>query len=444
MTTFFIALTGLLGLYMAWTVGANDVANSMADAVGSKSVSIRKAIILAAICEFCGAVLVGSHVTQTVRKGIVDPTALASMPNVTAQEGAALLALGMMAALLAAAIWLHIATRFGMPVSTTHSIVGAVAGVGVVAAGWSAVHWGKLGQIIASWFVSPVCGGLLAFVLFKYISRFILGRERPAKAAVRMVPPLVFLLVGVVALAIRYKGLKHVMEGKEDASWLSGNPGALVIAIVLGIAGAIVSRKLLSRKLRAHFRIPLADQLDLVERTFAPLVILTSCTVAFAHGANDVANAIGPLAAVAEIFNTGKVEPTVAVPLWVLSLGGFGIVLGLATYGYRVMLTVGSRITVITPSRGVAADMAALTTVLTCSLMGLPVSTTHTLVGAILGVALARGHGSVNKRVTRNIFGSWLITVPAAALLAILLFLLGKMFLMDQIVRAIPLATVGG
>ena len=444
MTIFFIALTGLLGLYMAWTIGANDVANSMADAVGSKSVTVRNAIILAGICEFAGAVLVGSHVTQTVRQGIVDPVALTSLPGLTAQEGVALLALGMMAALLAAAIWLHIATWFGMPVSTTHSIVGAVAGFGVVAAGWSAVHWGKLGQIVASWFISPVAGAILAFIIFKYVSKFILGCERPARAAVRMTPPLVFFLVGVVVLAIRYKGLKHVMKGKEDASWLSGNQGALLIAVVLGIVGAIVSRALISRKLRAHFRIPLAGQLESVERTFAPLVVLTSCTVAFAHGANDVANAVGPLAAVAEILRTGKVEPTVAVPLWILAIGGLGIVLGLATYGYRVMLMVGSKITVLTPSRGVAADMAALTTVLTCSLMGLPVSTTHTLVGAILGVALARGHGSVNKRVTRNIFGSWLITVPAAALLAIVFFLLGKLFLLDHIVRFLPAATTGG
>jgi len=444
MTILFIALTGLLGLYMAWTIGANDVANSMADAVGSKSCTLRKAVIFAGICEFAGAVLVGSHVTQTVRKGIVDPAAVVSMPGLTAQEGAALLALGMMAALLAAAIWLHVATYFGMPVSTTHSIVGAVTGFGVVAAGWSAVHWGKLGQIVSSWFVSPVVGGLIAYFIFKYISTFILRRDRPASAAVRMTPALVFLLVAVVVLAIRYKGLKHVMAGREDASWLSGNLGALLIAVVLGIIGAVLSRLILSRRLRDHFRIPLAGQLDVVERTFAPLVVLTSCTVAFAHGANDVANAVGPLAAVAEIFKTGQVESTVAVPFWILALGGSGIVLGLATYGYRVMRTVGSKITVITPSRGVAADMAALTTVLACSLMGLPVSTTHTLVGAILGVALARGHGSVNKQVTRNIFGSWLITVPAAALLAILLFLIGKMFLVDHIVRILPATTAGG
>jgi len=438
MTLFlFVAVTALLGLYMAWTIGANDVANSMADAVGSKSVSIRQAVIAAGLCEFAGAVLVGSHVTETVRKGIVDPDALARLPGATESEGAALLVLGMMSALLAAGIWLHVATAFGLPVSTTHSIVGAVAGFGVVAAGWSAVHWGKMGQIVASWFISPVAGAALGFILFKLISRFILGQERPARAATRYAPYLVFLLVNVVVLAIVYKGLKHFIR-EQKAEWLTGGGGALLISMSLALCGAFVCRRILRHRLRDCFRAPLARQLERVERTFRPLVLMTSCTVAFAHGANDVANAVGPLAAVVDIMQSGRVARAVPVPIWVLILGGCGIVLGLATFGYRVMITVGRKITTITPSRGVAADLSALTTVLACSKMGLPVSTTHTLVGAILGVALARGLAAVNKQVTRNIFGSWLITVPAAAGLAILFFVVGRALLLKDIAALIP------
>ena len=434
-----IGVTAALGLYMAWTIGANDVANSMADAVGSKSMSVRQAVIAAGICEFAGAVLVGSHVTETVRKGIVDPAAVTELPGLSAHEGAALLAIGMMAALLAAAIWMHAATWFGMPVSTTHSIVGAVTGFGVVAAGWSAVHWGKLGQIVASWFISPVAGAILGFVVFKLVSRFILGREGPARAAIKVAPFLVFFVVAVVALAIVYKGLKHLIARAAWLAWLT--PGrSILLAVFLGTCGALICRILLRRKLRSFFEAPLVDQLDRVERTFSPLVIMTSCTVAFAHGANDVANAVGPLAAVVEILRTGQVAMKVAVPIWVLGLGGVGIVVGVATYGYRVMLTVGRKITQLTPSRGVAADIAALTIVLACSRMGLPVSTTHTLVGAILGVGLARGLGAVNKGVMRKIFTSWIITVPAAAVLSIILFFVGRLFLLGTLTDIVATA----
>ena len=435
MVTLFIVLTALLGLYMAWTIGANDVANSMADAVGSKAVTIRQAIILAGICEFVGAVLVGAHVTETVRKGIVEPTALTTLPGLSPQEGAALLVIGMMSALLAAAVWLHLATWLGMPVSTTHSIVGAVAGFGVVAAGWQAVQWGTMGKIVSSWFISPVVGALLGFILFKVISVLVLGKDRPARAAIKVTPFIVSFIFFVIVMAVVFKGLTHLI--KERAAWLT--PGvALAIAVGVAIAAGIINRLFLRRRLTGYFRVPLGDQLEQVERCYAPLVLFTSCTVAFAHGANDVANAVGPLAAVVEILKTGIVQAKVAVPAWVLMLGGCGIVLGLATYGYRVMMTVGHKITSITPTRGVAADTATMATVLACSRMGLPVSTTHTLVGAILGVAMARGVGSVNKKVTRNIFGSWLITVPAAALLAVVFFLIGRYFLLDTIAGILP------
>ncbi len=414
---------------MAWNIGANDVANSMADAVGSKAITIRQAVIAAGLCEFAGAVLVGAHVTDTVRKGIVDPQAIASLPGLMEGDAAAVFVIGMTAALLSAAFWLHFSTWWGMPVSTTHSIVGAVAGFGIVAAGWDAVNWGKMGQIVASWIISPVAGGIVAFILFKFIVKFILGKEKPVLAAIKYVPYIVFALVAVVTLATIYKGLKNIIAG---SAWLTGSR-ALLIAGVISLAAALLARFLTARKLKNKDNLPIPAQLELVEQVFSPLVVISSCAVAFAHGANDVANSVGPLAAVVYILQTGNIQMKIGVPLWVLTLGGGGIVLGLATYGYRVMHTVGSKITQITPSRGVAADLAATATVLACTRMKLPISTTHTLVGAILGIGLAHGLSGINRRVVRSIFGSWLLTVPAAAILSIILFMAGKYFFLDII-----------
>ena len=430
-----LAIMVLLGLYMAWNIGANDVANSMADAVGSGALSVKQAVIAAGICEFAGAVLVGSHVTDTIRKGIVDPSALSSLPGMLEGEPAALLVIGMSAALLSAAIWLNFATWTGMPVSTTHSIVGAVAGFGIVAAGIGSVNWGKMGQIVASWFISPFAGGLMAFIIFKIISKMILGQEQPAKAAIKVTPYIVFFLAMVVTLATIYKGFKHVLKGID---WLT-DTHTLLIAFVISVISTVISRLHVAKKLAGKEILPLAQQLELVEQVYVPLVIISSCAVAFAHGANDVANSVGPLAAVANILKTGTVEMKVPVPLWILVLGGGGIVLGLATYGYRVMATVGTKITEITPTRGVAADIAATATVLICTRMKLPVSTTHTLVGAIMGIGLARGLAGIDSRIAKKIFKSWLITVPAAAVVCVILFLLGRAYLLDY-VRELVLA----
>ena len=430
-----LAVMALLGLYMAWNIGANDVANSMADAVGSGALSVKQAVIAAGICEFAGAVLVGSHVTDTIRKGIVDPSALASLPGMLEGEPAALLVIGMSAALLSAAIWLNFATLTGMPVSTTHSIVGAVAGFGIVAAGISSVHWIKMGQIVASWFISPFAGGLMAFILFKIISKLILGNEKPAKAAIRVTPYIVFYLAMVVTLATIYKGFKHVLKGLE---WVT-DTHTLLLAIFISIISTIISRIHVKKKLEGKDSLPLHQQLEHVEQVYVPLVIISSCAVAFSHGANDVANSVGPLAAVANILSTGTVEMKVPVPMWILMLGGTGIVLGLATFGYKVMATVGTKITEITPTRGVAADIAATAAVLVCTRMKLPVSTTHVLVGAIMGIGLARGLSGIDSRIAKKIFKSWIITVPAAAIVCIVLFLIGRAFLLD-FVRQLVLA----
>lgn len=434
MLTAIVIGTALIGFYMAWNIGANDVANSMGCAVGSQSLSIRNAVIVAAICEFAGSVLVGAHVTDTVRKGIVDPTTIATLPGLTPSDGAALLILGMVAALLSAAVWLNIATWMGMPVSTTHSIVGAVAGFGIVAAGWSAVHWGKLGQIVLSWFVSPVAGGLLGFLSFQIISKLILGHRNPSRAAIRIAPWIVFFVVTVVTLSVVYKGLTHLV--KEKAAWLT-DEYTFGFAILAGLIACSASSLLIARSLKSTHHAPLPEQLNAVERVFMPLVVITSGSVAFSHGANDVANAIGPLAAVVDIVNTHAIKMAVSVPLWVLVLGGCGIVLGLATYGYRVMHTIGAKLTEITPTRAVAANISAAATVLLCTRLRLPVSTSHTLVGAVLGIGLARGLAGINRSVARSIFGAWLITVPVAAVLSIIFFLLGKVFFFDMIREAL-------
>jgi len=433
MDTLIIGLAAILGLYMAWNIGANDVANSMADAVGSNAITIRNAVIAAGICEFSGAVLVGAQVTDTVRKGIVDPAVLATLPGMTPHDAAVILVIGMSAALLSAAFWLNISTMFGMPVSTTHSIVGAVAGFGLVAAGWNAVNWQKMSQIVASWFISPVIGGLLSYLVFIYIRKAILRQEKPTQAAIRHIPVIVFMMTFVVLLATIYKGLTHVIG---HIKFLAGGR-AFWVSVAASVLVSVISYFMVKRKLGNRGNDPLGRQLEAVEQVFVPMVIVSSCSVAFAHGANDVANSVGPLAAIVNILHTGVIDMKVPVPLWILTLGGAGIVMGLATYGYKVMMTVGTKITEITPSRGVAADIAASATVLACTRLSLPVSTTHTLVGAILGIGLARGLTGINRKIVGSIFGSWLFTVPAAAFMAMIFFVLGKLFFYETISRII-------
>jgi PiT family inorganic phosphate transporter len=403
----------VIGFYMAWNIGANDVANSMADAVGSRALTVFWAVILAAIFEFAGAFLVGSHVTDTVRKGIINPESFAADPHV--------LALGLVCALLAAAVWLNVASIFGAPVSTTHSIVGAIAGFGVMAADISEVDWGTVAKIISSWFISPIAGGLIGFITFKLITRFILAKPKPIAAALIGVPVCAFFTFATMSMATIYKGLKNLNLD------LSG-PDALLVSSVVGLVAAVIVGIALRKRWKGSEEGSLAEQLAQVEKVFVVMVIMTSCSVAFAHGANDVSNAIGPLAAVVDIIKTNSVSAKVAVPLWILALGGAGIVVGLGTFGYRVMRTVGSEITEISPSRGVAADMGAMITVLVCSHMGLPISTTHTLVGAIIGVGLARGLSAINIATVRTIFMSWIITLPVVAVITMIFYKVAMIF----------------
>jgi len=407
----FIVLACIFGFFMAWGIGANDVANAMGTSVGSGAITIKQAIIIAAIFEFSGALLAGGEVTETIRKGMIDTSSIASTPE--------LLVYGMLAALLAAAVWLLVASYHGWPVSTTHSIVGAIVGFAAVGIGMEAVMWGKVGTIAMSWIISPLIAGVLAYTLFMSVQKLIIDTDDPFANAKRYVPFYIFLVGFIISLVTMFKGLKHV--GLELTT-----VQAYLFSAMIGVCMALISKYFINRIKHD----PSADKdfhYTNVEKVFAVLMIVTACAMAFAHGSNDVANAVGPIAAIVSIVGSGgEIAAKSALPIWVLMLGGVGIVIGLVTYGHRVIATIGSNITELTPSRGFAATLAAATTVVVASGTGMPISTTHTLVGGVLGVGLARGIGALNMRVIRTIFMSWVITLPAGAGLAILFFFILK------------------
>ena len=463
METVLIGLALAFGFYMAWSIGANDVANAMGTSVGSGALTLRNAVIVAAIFEFAGAFLAGTSVSETVRKGIINPEVFASEPMV--------FALGMLASLLAAGLWLQFASYFGWPVSTTHSIVGAILGFGIAYGGIQAVYWDKVGSIVSSWIVSPLLSGSISYLIFQLIRRRIFYSHHPVKAAKQMTPYIVFFVFVILTLVTVFKGLKNL---NLDLSL----PAAFGVAALVGLIAAVISKILLNRmqvdtvssesnpardaylvtgleKAVKHLqRVKTTASGDLrrqasellketrrltntardeqaqggtnayqgVERIFIYLQILSACFVAFAHGANDVANAIGPLSAVISTLKDGLVSVNAAVPVWALGLGGVGIVIGLATWGWRVIETIGKRITELTPTRGFCAEIGAATTIVFASKLGLPISTTHTLVGAVLGVGLARGIGALNLNTVRDIIASWIITIPAGAILTVLIF----------------------
>ena len=408
-----LIMTCCFGLFMAWGVGANDVANAMGTSVGSKAITVKQAILIAMIFEFAGAYLAGGEVTSTIRKGIIDPAILQDTPE--------LLVFGMMSALLAAGTWLLIASMFGWPVSTTHSIVGALVGFAAVGISVDAVSWGKVGKIVASWVVSPVMAGTISFGLFMSVQKLILDTKSPFENAKKYVPFYMFAVGFMIAMVTMLKGLKHV--GIElDFGLGSKFANAIPLAVIVGVVVALIGQRFLMRIKEVDVGAG-GNRFANVEKVFAVLMVFTACAMAFAHGSNDVANAVGPIAAVVGVLNNGgNVMAQSPMPAWILLLGGGGIVLGLATYGFKVMATIGKKITELTPSRGFAAELGAATTVVLASATGLPISTTHTLVGAVLGVGLARGIAALNLRVISTIFMSWIITLPAGAGLAILFF----------------------
>lgn len=463
MDTALLILILLTGFYMAWNIGANDVANAMGTSVGSGALTLKQAVFLAAILEFLGAFFFGSHVSKTMQSGIINADLFANNPRI--------LVYGMLAALASAGIWLQVASYFGWPVSTTHSIVGAIVGFGAMVGGIEAVYWEDVGFIISSWILSPLLGGILGYYIFTVIRKKIFYANNPVEAAQRFTPLLVFIVVIVLALILIFEGLhnlnldlslvqkgfitlgtallgagisyffvKRITPSKRETSLPLYEAGVshslegarkhlqkvststtgevhyhvgLLMEEVEGIEQSIQQKREMDSSHSEYLK---------VEKIFGYLQIMSACMMAFAHGANDVANAIGPLSAAVAILTSGLYAVESAVPTWALALGGTGIVLGLATWGWRVIETIGKKITELTPSRGFAAEFGAATTIVIASRLGMPISTTHTLVGAVLGVGFARGLEAVNLTTTRDILISWVITVPIGALLAILIF----------------------
>jgi len=409
--TVFLIMACLFGFFMAWGIGANDVANAMGTSVGSRALTIKQAILVAMIFEFAGAYLAGGEVTATIRKGIIDPESLSDNPE--------LMVYGMMSALLAAGTWLLIASLKGWPVSTTHSIVGAIVGFAAVGISVDAVYWGKVGTIVASWVVSPVLAGTISFGLFMSVKILILDTDDPFARAKRFIPVYMWMVGFMISMVTLIKGLKHIgldLDLGLGSTFANALPISALIGLVVAGAGALMLRNVKE----VHDE---SDRFGSVERVFGILMIFTACSMAFAHGSNDVANAVGPLAAVAATVQSGgEIAAKSSMPWWILLTGAIGIVVGLATYGWKVIATIGRKITELTPSRGFAAELGAAATVVIASATGLPISTTHTLVGAVLGVGIARGIAALNLRTVGAIFMSWIITLPAGAGLSILFF----------------------
>ena len=396
-------IAGFLALYMAWAIGANDVANAMGTSVGSGALTVGGAIIVAAVFEFAGAFLAGGHVTDTVRKGMLD------LSMMTREQ----LIYGMLGSLAAAGTLLVVATRFGLPISTTHSIVGAIVGFGAIAVGVDAVKWGKIAQIVLSWVTSPLLAGVIAFFIFQITRIKVLDRPDPVAQIRKLGPVFFFFVFFIIGLVTLFKGLKPL---KLDLNLTQ----SLIGSVALGLIGAAIGAFFI-RRVDVGEDDP-KHRFSRVERIFVVLQILTACAIAFAHGSNDVANSIGPLAAISHAVQGMDLGSKAPVEPWMLAIGGIGIVIGLATWGYRVMETIGKKITELTPSRGFAAELAAATTIVVASRLGIPISTTHTLVGAVLGVGLARGIGALDLRVVGKILASWVATLPLAAGLSIFFF----------------------
>jgi PiT family inorganic phosphate transporter len=394
-----VIVTVLVGLYMAWNIGANDVANSMASAVGARAITMKQAIIIAGILTLSGAVLVGCHVTETIRKGIIDPTSL---------HDPTIVIYGFLSALLAASIWITLATWRELPVSTTHSIVGGVLGFGLVAGG--NIHWSKVGEVTAAWIISPIFGCMLAFIVFTVLYHTIFRAKDPLQRAGIVAPLFVGLSFFIIVLSLLFKTRLGAMLDITRGS------SAVLYSCIIALAATIGSYFLIST---IYIR---RSNLTSVEPIFKWIQVFTSCYVAFSHGANDVANAIGPVAAVYTISKTQEISSCVELPLFLLVIGGLGIVFGISTWGYKVIGTVGKKITELTNTRGFTIDFSAATTVLIASKLGLPISTSHAVVGSVVGVGLARGLKAINLGIIRTIVISWAITIPTAALTTIFIF----------------------
>jgi len=388
-----------IGLYSAINIGANDVANSMATSVASKALTIKRAVVVAAVCDILGAILVGAHVANTIRKGLVDPLQFTDTPN--------LFLYGMLAAVAGSALWMNIATYFKLPVSTTHSITMQADRNVKRKYAFAGIQWNIVLYVALSWILSPVLGGLIAFCLFNLIKKLILSSTEPIAQTRKVGPFLAGIVLFILTLSIIYKGLKNL---HLDLPLVN----ALLISLLVGTIGYMLGRWLLGR-----YKEKDSDPYMQVEQMANPLQVLAAGFQAFSHGGNDVANAIGPVAAIVAVIRTQQVDMQVAVPFWLLLLGGAGLAIGVYFWGYRVIETVGHKITTITPTRGFTAGFGTATTVLICSRLGMPVSTTHVSIGTIIGVGLAKGISAINLKVIKSIFSAWVISLPMAAVFSI-------------------------
>lgn len=405
--TIIIMVAAAFGFMMAIGIGANDVANAMGTSVGSKALTVKQAIIIAMIFEFAGAYLAGGEVTDTIRKGVIETSLYEHQPEI--------LVYGMMSALLAAGTWLLVASFMGWPVSTTHSIIGAIIGFACVSVGTEAVDWNSVKGIVGSWIITPIISGFFAYVIFISAQRLIFDTDRPLFNAKRFVPVYMFLTAMIITMVTIKKGLKHVGLHLSTGEAVLAS---VAVSTLVMLFGFFYIRRKYSNDNEAG-----ENGFKGVERVFSLLMVVTACAMAFAHGSNDVANAIGPLSAiVSTVEHMGEITAKSQIAWWILPLGGAGIVVGLATMGHKVMATVGTGITELTPSRGFAAQLATASTVVLASGTGLPISTTQTLVGAVLGVGFARGIAALNLGVVRNIVASWVVTLPAGATLAVIFF----------------------
>tara|TARA_Y100001980_G_C14556710_1_gene349554 strand:+ start:19207 stop:21342 length:2136 start_codon:yes stop_codon:yes gene_type:complete len=439
-----LALSILVCAYMAWNIGANDVANAMGTSVGSRALTLKQAVIIAAIFEFSGAFFAGDAVTDTVRKGILSVDFDKILPEGFAND----LMYAFIAAMMAAAVWLTVATRFGLPVSTTHSIIGGILGVGLILEVQhptmdGLIDWAVVRKVVMSWIASPLMGGIIAFLSFTVVRMAILDAKNPVERSKWLAPILALPTFFVLGLALQFKALKGFFAKAADNGWIKNkydwlpvkengvfNPWAenawfpinsLILAFSIGAIASII----LWWVLRKYDFNSEKGGFTGVERIFVWLQIITAAYVAFAHGANDRSNAIGPMAAVYDILSSGgELTAKVDIPLWLVLLGSAGIAIGVMTWGYRVMETIGKKITDITPTRGFAAEFGAATVILMFSMpfLAVPVSTTHTLVGAVVGVGLAGGAKAVDFRVFGKIAASWVASLPAAGLGAVAIY----------------------
>ncbi len=402
--TLLLVIAVAVGFYKAWNIGANDVANGMGTVVGAGTLTLRQAIVLASVFEFLGAFLVGSHVTETIKGGII--------PMASFAGDARVFGLGMLSVALASAIWLNIATLMSRPVSVTQATIGGIIGFALVSTvgGPHCVQWSRLGAIAVSWVVSPLAGAAAAYIVYRCVVRWVLQSRHPVYMAKMAVPLGYAATFSILFLSATYKGL-----AKLDL----GLPLYQCLAVTLPVAAVIylAARWIIHiRTLRERVR--LKDRYQVVEQWFGWLQVMTACYMSFAHGANDVASAIGPLAGSMHAFSGQPLSSHASVSPWLMAFGGAGIVIGLATMGYKVIATVGRKITEITPTRGFSAEFATASTVLVCSKLGLPISTTFVMVGAIVGVGFARGIAALDMRVVRQILSSWVVTMPISAILS--------------------------